>query len=91
LKDLPSNVKAYKKTPIFTSETVPDGLLKTHRTMKGTWGKICVIEGLLRYTIESSPSESITLSSDHHGVVEPEVPHHVEPIGYVEFFIEFYK
>ena len=91
MKDLPTNVKAYKKTPLFTSETVPSGLLKTHTTKSGTWGKICVQKGKLHYVIEVEPQEEIELDPDQHGVVEPEVPHHVTPLGEVEFYVEFYK
>ncbi len=91
MKGLPDSVKAYKKTPLFTNESVPDGLLKTHRTKAGTWGKICVEKGKLQYVIEKEPKETIELGPQNHGVVEPEVPHHVKPMGEVEFYVEFYK
>jgi hypothetical protein len=31
------------------------------------------------------------LSPDRAGVVMPEVVHHVEPIGRVRFYVEFYR
>lgn len=91
MKELPSDVHPYKKTPIFTQETVPEGLLKAHTTKAGTWGKICIIKGKLLYVIETEPQKSIELSPSTYGVVEPEIPHHVKPLGEVEFFVEFYK
>lgn len=91
MKSLPKNVEFYKKTPIFNQETIPAGLLKAHTTKAGTWGKICITRGKLLYVIESDPQESIELSTYKYGVVEPEVPHHIEPLGEVEFFVEFYK
>ena len=91
MKTLPDNVKPYKKTPTFTEESIPIGLLKSHTTKSGTWGKICINKGKLLYTIEVEPYESIELSPTKYGVVEPEIPHHIKPIGEVEFFVEFLK
>ena len=91
MKTLPDNVKPYKKTPTFTEESIPIGLLKSHTTKPGTWGKICINKGKLLYTIEVEPYESIELSPTKYGVVEPEIPHHIKPIGEVEFFVEFLK
>lgn len=91
MKDLPKGVVQYKKTPIFTQDTIPAGLLKSHSTKAGTWGKICIIQGKLLYTIEDEQYETTQLSAERFGVVEPEVLHHVKPVGDVEFFVEFYK
>ena len=91
MKALPENVVSYKKTPKFNQKTVPAGLLKAHSTKAGTWGKINIISGKLLYVIETAPIESIELSPSKYGVVEPEIPHHVKPLGDVEFFVEFYK
>lgn len=91
MKSLPLSVKPYKKTPLFDQNTVPTGLLKTHTTKAEAWGKICIIKGILLYVIETEPLESIELSPLNYGVVEPEIPHHVELIGEVEFFVEFFK
>ena len=91
MKELPKNVEAYKKTPLFTNETVPSGLLKTHTTKEGTWGKIQILKGKLLYVIETDSEEQIELDADKFGVVEPEVPHHIKPMGAVEFYVEFYK
>ena len=91
MKELPSNLEAYKKTPVFTEKTVPNGLLKAHSTKAGIWGKICVTKGKLLYVIEVEPQEVIELRIDKFGVVEPEVLHHVEADGEVEFFVEFFR
>lgn len=65
--------------------------MKSHSTKEGTWGKICINKGKLLYVIESEPQETKELSTSTYGVVEPQVPHHVRPIGEVEFFVEFLK
>jgi len=88
MKTLPPDYVAYKKTPLFTNETVPKGLLHDHRTKAGTWGLIQVEHGKLQYTIEGK--EVHVLEPDSPGVVEPEITHFVTPMGDVAFFVEFY-
>lgn len=90
MRDLPTHLKAYKKTDTFNEESVPKGLLNNHSTKKDVWGKICVIEGELLYTIEDK-NEEHKLTPSLFGVVEPEVKHRVKPLGKVRFYVEFYK
>lgn len=90
MKTLPSNVIAYRKTPVFTQETIPQALLNQHNTKAGCWGKIWVISGQLIYRILTNPPEEHELTSTSPGIVEPQIPHHVTPCGPVEFYVEFY-
>lgn len=89
MKSLPGDVLPYKRTAVFTQDTIPAGLLKDHTTKENTWALIQVQEGKLEYVIEDR--ETHILSPGHDGVVEPQVPHHVRPLGPVLFFVEFYK
>jgi tellurite resistance-related uncharacterized protein len=89
LKTLPEHCTPYKRTPEFTEASVPKGLLHGHRTKAGTWGKIVVIEGRLRYRILEPEVVDIDLSPTAFGVVEPGVLHEVLPIGNVLFYVEF--
>ena len=91
MKTLPAAVEAYRRTPEFTEESIPDGLRKAHRTKPGVWGRIVVLEGRLRYRILQSPPRELVLDADNPGVVEPEVEHEVEPIERVRFFVKFYR
>jgi tellurite resistance-related uncharacterized protein len=91
MKEIPTSATAYKKTPEFTQETVPAGLLKAHQTKEGTWGKINVTEGQLRYRILEPEFEEVLLSSEKFGVVEPTILHEVEPEGNVRFHVEFFR
>ncbi len=91
MKSLPSNVSAYKRTPSFTESTVPAGLLRAHKTKSGTWGKIVVESGSLRYRILEPQIEEIMLNPLTVGVVEPCIAHEVEPVGSVEFHVEFFR
>lgn len=90
MKALPDAVVSYKRTPEFTQDTVPQGLLKSHQTKEGTWGKIVVVEGLLHYRILEPTLEEIVLSPEKYGVVEPTVLHEVAPVGTVRFYVEFF-
>jgi len=91
VKELPSNISPYKTTPEFTEESVPQGLLNDHNTKEGVWGKIVVFEGTLEYTIQEPLLETIELTPDKFGVVEPTIKHHIKPIGSVKFHVEFYR
>jgi tellurite resistance-related uncharacterized protein len=91
MNKLPENVQAYKKTKTFNENDIPHGLLNNHNTRKGVWGIINIVSGNLLYTIDSDPSEEVELNINYFGVVEPEVIHKVQPIGKVEFYVEFYK
>lgn len=91
MKALPAALESYKKTPKFTEETVPQGLLKAHQTKDGTWGKIVVVSGQLNYRILEPELEEVALSQEQYGVVEPTVLHEVAPIGEVIFYVEFFR
>lgn len=91
MQTLPRDVSSYKRTPEFDETSVPAGLLKAHQTKAGTWGKIVILSGSLRYTILEPEREEIVLSPSQHGVVEPTVLHEVAPIGEVKFYVEFYR
>ncbi|MBL6598481.1 MAG: DUF1971 domain-containing protein [Alphaproteobacteria bacterium] len=90
MKALPSTVSPYQRTKTFTQDTVPKGLLGDHNTKAGVWGVITVLEGRLEYVIPST-EETVILDPVTLGIVEPEVRHHVTPLGEVAFFVEFYR
>jgi tellurite resistance-related uncharacterized protein len=91
LKALPADVSPYKRTPEFTESTVPAGLLRSHDTKDGVWGKIVVLEGTLLYRILEPKVEEIVLSPNRYGVVEPTVRHEVVPSAGVRFYVEFHR
>jgi len=91
MKEIPAAAKSYKKTPEFTEETVPAGLLKAHQTKPRTWGKINVTQGNLTYRILEPKFEELHLSCEKFGVVEPATLHEVEPQGKVRFHVEFFR
>ena len=91
MPNLPTNLSAYRETPVFTAETVPAGLLREHSTKAGTWGLIHVTSGTLVYRIAATDEEHRQTPDSPPGVVEPEVLHSVEPLGEVSFYVEFWR
>lgn len=91
MKTLPSNVSLYWTSPEFTEDTLPANLSDSHQTAADTWAKIVVLEGRLRYCILEPAAEEHELSPTRYGIVEPTVPHRVEPIEQVRFRVEFYR
>jgi len=65
-------------------------LLKAHQTRQGTRRKIHVTQGQLHYRILEPEYEEVLLSAEKAGIVEPTIPHEVEPNGDVRFYVEFF-
>ncbi len=91
MKSLPKDVSSYAKSQTFTESSIPVSLQNSHRTKADNWAKIVVLEGRLLYRILTPETEEIELSPEMSGIVEPEVPHEVEAIGGVRFYLEFYR
>lgn len=88
--EIPADFVAYKKTPEFTQDTLPEGLRNDHFTRRGVWARITVTKGRLRYRVPSLGVDDV-LTPRHPGVVIAEVPHSVEPLGRTQFFLEFFS
>ncbi len=91
---LPADLQPYRRTEIFTEETVPKALLKAHTTKEGAWALIHVLEGRLAYRIidPRRPASELVLTPDTPpGVVEPTILHEVGLLGPVRFFVEFHR
>lgn len=91
MQELPDSVSPYKRTGLFTEDSIPAGLLKAHQTKPGTWGKIVIVRGTLLYRLLEPDTEEVHLSPTKHGVVAPTVLHEVQAIGEVQFYVEFYR
>ena len=90
-QEIPNSYAPYRRTPLFTNDSIPKGLRSRHSTKKGVWGIVHVRAGSLRYQIHDPYNTETILDLDRQGVVLPEVEHEVEPIDNVEFFVEFWK
>ncbi|MGN6376191.1 MAG: DUF1971 domain-containing protein [Sphingomonas sp.] len=82
-------IEPYRSTPIFDETTLPAALRNRHNTKAGVWGVIHVLAGRLKLTYLDPPGETV-LTPGSPGVVEPEQPHFVEPLGAMTMRIDFY-
>ncbi len=87
---LPPDAREYKRTATFTEATIPSGLLRDHRTKDGTWARIVVEAGRLRYGIEP-PRRTFVLTPEYPGIAPPMILHQVDPLGAVSFHVEFLR
>lgn len=90
MPSLPDTVTPYRKTPVFTEKSVPQGLLRDHRTKPGMWARVHVVAGSLGLEYPSGGT-AVTLTPERTGVIEPDVPHRVILAGPVRFFVEFLR
>lgn len=87
---LPEGLELVRTTPVFTTETVPAGLLKAHKVAPGVWGLLRVLDGTVTFVAEGS-GDRRTLEAGENQVIEPDTSHHVE-LGYVaRFEVEFHR
>jgi tellurite resistance-related uncharacterized protein len=92
--DIPAELAPYKRSSIFTLDTLPAALLKDHSTKAGCWALILVLEGEIGFVIEDSrrPYAKTVLRQELlPGLVEPTILHRLEPMGPVKLQIEFYR
>lgn len=79
----------YRSTPIFDEDTLPAALRREHRTKPGIWGVVRVLEGELKLSYVDPPIVAI-LSPHSPGLLLPDQPRLVEPIGRMRMQVEFY-
>ena len=86
--EMPSGAREYKRSLTFTEQTLPAGLQADHRTKAGTWARIVVEAGALEYHVRGRVHQLVPGSP---GLIEPEQPHHVVPLGAVRLYVEFWR
>ncbi len=91
MKAIPTGAVAYRRTRVWDQETIPEGLKGSHTTKDGCWARVCVLSGALEYEVLVEPGGVYTLVPGVEGVIEPQVPHRVRPLGEVSFYVEFWK
>jgi tellurite resistance-related uncharacterized protein len=80
----------YRSTPVFDEASLPAGLRSRHSTKAGVWGVIRVLEGRLRLTVLEPEGETV-LDPSNPGLVLPEQPHFVEPLGPMRMQVDFHS
>jgi tellurite resistance-related uncharacterized protein len=86
---MPDGLHVVRSSPEWTELTMPQGLLRAHRLGGGTWGRIAVRSGELRFIMSTEPPVEVALGPGSSQAVPPEVDHEVRPLGAVRFTIDF--
>jgi tellurite methyltransferase len=89
--EFPEAIRRVRSSPEWDERTLPPGLLQAHQLAAGTWGKIVVHEGALRFSMSGEPPLSAELGPHSPAqAIPPRVCHEVKPAGRVRFSIEFF-
>lgn len=84
---VPRSATPGRRTPTFTSESVPAGLLSAHKTT--VWAELIVTTGSVTFTDEIPPWET-TVDPGKPVAIVPNRPHHITPHPGAEFHVQFY-
>jgi tellurite resistance-related uncharacterized protein len=79
----------YRSTPVFTNDTLPEGLRRAHSTKADVWGLLKVLKGTILYVIEESGERQV-VHAPQSVIILPQQLHHVEPQGVMEMQVDFY-
>lgn len=87
--EMPDGLRSVRTGPEWTDANVPGALLGAHRVGPGTWGRLRVLEGTLRFVLLTEPAYDVVLHPGTEAALPPEIPHYVTPLGPVRFAIDF--
>jgi tellurite methyltransferase len=88
--ELPDAIRPVRSSPEWDEHTLPPGLRRAHQLAAGTWGRIVIHQGTLRFSMDCEPALSVELGPDSPPqAIPPGVPHEVQPLGHVRFSIDF--
>ncbi|MGH9086984.1 MAG: DUF3565 domain-containing protein [Acidimicrobiales bacterium] len=88
--ELPETVRRVGASSVWDETTMPATLRRAHRLSVGTWGRIVVHGGRLRYSVATVPAVDVELDAGSTQAIPPEVEHHIEPLGAVRVSIELF-
>jgi len=89
--ELPAALRLVRTSPEWTESSLPAALQRRHRLAPGTWGRLAVRAGRVRFVAEGSPGLDVELvGAGAVQAVAPEVPHEIHPLGAVRVAIEFF-
>ena len=68
---------------------MPETLRRDHRVASGTWARLRVEDGSLRFVARTDPITDVIVESDRPQGIPPDVEHQIEPQGPTRFAIDF--
>lgn len=89
--ELPDGLQLVRTSPHWNEHTMPSGLKRSHQIAVGTWGRIVVHDGTLRFVARTEPELNVIVGPRFTQAIPPEVEHNVEPLDQVRFSIDFFS
>jgi tellurite methyltransferase len=87
--EIPDGLVVVRTTPTWDEHSLPRALRRSHRVASGTWGRLRVDRGRLRFVAQTEPPTDVLVDAAHGQGIPPDVEHFVEPHGPVRFAVEF--
>jgi tellurite resistance-related uncharacterized protein len=87
--EIPSELVVVRTTTTWDEHTMPSALRRAHRVASGTWGRVRVDEGRLRFVAQTTPLTDVIVDAGRPQGIPPDVEHFVEPQGPVRFAVYF--
>jgi tellurite methyltransferase len=87
--ELPDDLRLIRTSPHWDEHTMPAGLKRSHQIAAGTWGRIVVHDGSLRFVARTEPELNVIVGPGSTQAIPPEVVHNVQPLDQVRFSIDF--
>lgn len=89
--ELPEGLAVVRTSDTWDAGMMPAGLRRDHRVAIGTWARLRIEQGELRFCAETEPVIDVLLEAGAEQAIPPGVAHAVEPHGSVRFFVEFLR
>lgn len=89
--ELPARVLRSGATKEWSDASMPEALRRSHRVREGTWGRLVVRDGRIRFAAATSPPTDVVLEAGHSQSIPPGLAHDVHPLGSVRFVLELYS
>jgi tellurite resistance-related uncharacterized protein len=87
--EIPADLVVVRTTATWDEHSMPEALRRAHRVASGTWGRLRVDGGDLRFVARTTPVTDVVVEAGEWQGIPPDVEHFVEPRGSVRFAIEF--
>jgi len=87
--ELPDGLQVARTTATWDASTMPAALGRAHRVAAGTWGRLEVESGAVRFEAATDPTIDVLVTPARAQPIPPEVDHHVEPDAGARFHLTF--
>ena len=87
--ELPGGLKVAGRAGPFDAATLPAGLRRAHRVADRTWGLLRVLEGSVRFGLETEPPLDVVLAAGATQPIPPGIDHAVSLEGPVRLAVDY--